>query len=71
MTSDFMCKYNNNKFSKALTLTLVALMFASFSYAQKPLKGFREMKISRHFTSTVFIVEDSKLLLLYHSQEVS
>ena len=40
MTSDFMCKYNKNKFSKALTLTLMAFIFSSFSYAQKPLKGF-------------------------------
>lgn len=36
-----MCKYNKNKFSKALTLSLVALMFSSLSYAQKPLKGFQ------------------------------
>lgn len=35
-----MCKYNKNKFSKALTLTLMAFIFSSFSYAQKPLKGF-------------------------------
>ena len=40
MTSDFMYKYNKNKFSKALTLALVALLFSSISYAQKPLKGF-------------------------------
>ena len=36
-----MCKYNKNKFSKALTLSLVALMLSSLSYAQKPLKGFQ------------------------------
>jgi len=36
-----MCKYSKNKFPKALTLIIVALMFSSLSYAQKPLKGFQ------------------------------
>ena len=41
MMSDFMCKKNKNRFSKALVFTLVALMLSSFSYAQKPLQGFQ------------------------------